>query len=218
MSTFIAFSQDAYFSIFAHYNMAIWPAQIIAYALGLLIVFAAVKPFNDSDKLIVALLALSWIWMGIVYNIMHFAVINWGAMVFGAFFVLQGLLLAWAGLLRGNLHFRFTPSLSGWIALLLIISAMLIYPLVSIGQGHSWPRLAMFGIAPPPTVIFTFAMLLLIKGRTPIHLTVLPLLWAIIGGWAAWHLKVNEDLGLLVVGALGTALIIGKNWSSTKYQ
>jgi hypothetical protein len=37
---------------------------------------------------------------------------------------------------------------------------MVVYPLLGIRFGHSYPRAPLFGVAPCPTTIFTFGLLL----------------------------------------------------------
>lgn len=66
----------------------------------------------------------------------------------------------------------------------------------------------MFGVAPCPTTIFTFGLLLLTRGPVPLRLLVIPLLWALVGASAALHLGVREDLGLVVTGLVATALLL----------
>ena len=69
----------------------------------------------------------------------------------------------------------------------------------------------MLGVAPAPTAIFTFGMLLMLEGRAPLHLAVIPFLWALAGGSAAvLLLGIPEDLSLLIAGVLGLALLIWK--------
>jgi len=53
-------------------------------------------------------------------------------------------------------------------------------------------------------------MLLLSEGRVPLHLAVIPVLWCLIGGTAAWLLNVPEDLALLLAGVSGMALVLWK--------
>ena len=59
----------------------------------------------------------------------------------------------------------------------------------------------MFGVAPAPTTIFTFGMLLMLEGGAPLYLAVIPLLWSLAGGSAAvFILRIPEDWPLLVAG------------------
>ncbi len=139
----LPFTTEVFFSLFEQYNLAIWPAQPIAYALALAALAMALRPFAGSGRLIGALLAGLWLWNGVAYHIMHFAQINFWAFGFGALFVLQGLLFAWTLALRGRLAFRFRADLFGWSGLGFAIFAMAIYPLIGWLAGHGWPRAPM---------------------------------------------------------------------------
>lgn len=207
----LPFSAEAFFALFESYNRAIWPAQIGAYLLGLAALGLAFRPAPWSGPAIAAILALAWAWNGIAYHHLHFAEINFLAPAFALFFVVQAVLFAWSGAVRGRLAFRFRPSVAGWSGLAAVVFAMAVYPLLGWLGGHGWPQAPMFGVAPCPTVIFTFGMLLLAEGRVPAWLLVIPLAWSLVGGSAAWLLQVPEDLSLPVAGILGTALILWRN-------
>ena len=69
----------------------------------------------------------------------------------------------------------------------------------------------MFGVAPCPTTIFTFGILLWATKSVPAYLLVIPLLWSIVGMSAAVNLRVPQDYGLVVAGVLGTVLILIQN-------
>jgi len=196
----LPFSREAFFAVFAHYNAAIWPAHIAAYALGGLLVLLALKPRPGNGRIVAAVLAIAWLWMGIVYHMLYFAPINWGAWVFGTFFIGQGLLLAWAGI-RGKLDVHFKRNLFGAVGLGFIAFSMILYPLIGLATDHGWPRGPMFGVAPCPTVIFTVGMLLITTPRAPVHLLIVPVLWSLIGGAAAWQLGILEDLALPIAGS-----------------
>ncbi|MGI9413315.1 MAG: DUF6064 family protein [Hyphomicrobiales bacterium] len=207
----LPFTPEVFFSLFAHYNGAIWPAQVIAYGLGVLVLGALFRPFPGGGRVVAAVLAGFWLWNGVVYHLDHFATINFTAYAFGLLFVLEALLIAWTGVLRGRLAFGFRPDAAGWTAVALIATAMVIYPLAAHLMGHGWPRAAMFGVAPCPTTIFTVGVLLLTRGRTPWHLMAIPVLWSLIGGTAPFLLGVFEDLSLLVAGLLGVVLAARRN-------
>ena len=208
---YIPFSRDVFLSLLEIYNAAIWPAQIAAYALGLLAVLLALKPYRGSGRVVALLLAAAWLWNGVAYHMLHFATINWAAWIFGFFFVAQGLLLLVTGLLRGRLAFRFAGDAAGWVGLAIIAFAMAAYPLIGVLDGQAWPRLAPFGVAPCPTTIFTFGMLLLAEPKVPMHLLALPALWSLIGGAAAWLIHIPQDLALPAAALLTVALTLRKN-------
>jgi hypothetical protein len=207
----LPFSQDAFFALFEQYNRAIWPAQIVAYVLALGALALAARPVPQSGRAIAAILALAWAWNGVVYHVLFFATINFWADIFGGFFVLQALLLVLTGVVRDKLAFRVGGDAFSWTGVALTVFALAIYPLIGWLLGHAWPRAPVFGVTPCPMTIFTMGMLLLIAGRTPLHLVAIPVLWSLIGGTAAWFLGVTEDLALPVAGLGGLALIFIKN-------
>ncbi|MDH3701575.1 MAG: DUF6064 family protein [Alphaproteobacteria bacterium] len=211
MSRMLPFTPEVFFSLFAQYNATIWPMQIVAYVLGLLAVFLTLRPRRDAGRLIAAILSGFWLWIGIVYHIMFFATINFAAPVFGVVFIVQGLLLAWTGVMKGQLEFRFRGDLSGWIGLGFAVFAMAAYPLLGLFAGHVWPRAPIFGVAPCPTTIFTLGLLLLSARRVPLSLLAIPVLWSLVGGSASWLLGVPEDIALPVAGIAGLGMAIWKN-------
>lgn len=211
MSRMLPFTPEVIFSTFEQYNAAIWPIQIVAYVLGLLAVFLILRPRQNVGRLIAAILAGFWLWIGIVYHLMFFATINFAATVFGIVFIVQGLLFAWTGVVNGRVEFRFSGDLSGWIGLGFAVFAMAVYPLLGLLAGHVWPRTPIFGVAPCPTTIFTLGLLLLTARRVPLSLLAIPVLWSLVGGSASWLLGVPEDIALPVAGITGLGLAIWKN-------
>ena len=207
----IPFTVEQFFAIFGNYNDAIWPSQIVAYILGIVVLVLAFRGDTLSSGIISGILALFWIWMGVFYHIVQFSVINPAAWIFGIFYILQGLLFFLFGTIWGRLAFRFMLKPLPIIGGCFILYAMVVYPLLGIGFGHSYPRAPMFGVAPCPTTIFTFGILLWATKAMPIYLLVIPLLWSIIGMSAAVNLRVPQDYGLVVAGLLGTALILNRD-------
>lgn len=204
----LPFTNEQFLEVFGSYNTAIWPAQVIAYALGIGATALAFRRRAYTDPLIAAALSAFWIWMGIAYHLTFFARINPAAYAFAVLFVLQGILLAYAGLLRKRLVFTFRRDPYGVSGALLILYALLIYPLLGSILGHTYPEAPVFGVAPCPAAIFTFGMLLWTKERVPPWLLVIPVLWSLIGFSAALTLGMFEDSGLLVAGVGGTLLLL----------
>lgn len=204
------FTADVFFSLFETYNDTIWPAQVVAYGLGLLAIFLALRPLAAGGRIGFAILSAFWLWNAIAYHLLHFFQINFSALWVAAAFALQGLLLAGYAIAGGR-TFRFRPDIFGYGGLLLCLVALAVYPLLGWMGGHGWPRAGMFGVAPTPTVIFTFGMLLMLEGRAPIYLAVIPLLWSLVGGGAAvFLLHIHEDWSLLLAGIIGFSLLVWK--------
>ncbi len=218
----LPFTAEVFFSVFEQYNRAIWPAQIIAYGLGLAAVLLTLRPVPGGDRFTGAILAAAWAWIGGVYYLMHLDTIDFAAPVFGALFVIQAFLLAWTGAVRGRLAFRarspkrcsvgdVRAEAFGWIGLGLMVYAMAPYPVIGWLAGHGWPSAPLFGVAPCPTTIFTIGLLLLTEGRTPLHLVVIPVLVSLYCGMAAWLLNLPEDLALPLAGVGGLGLMLWRN-------
>lgn len=211
MIRMLAFTPEVFLSLFEQYNAAIWPAQVFAYVLGLLAVFLTLRPSRGTGRLIAAILAGFWLWIGVAYHLMFFSAINFAAPVFGIVFVVQGLLFAWIGVVRGRLDFRFRGDPPGWIGLGFALFAIMVYPLLNLLAGHVWPRVPIFGVTPCPTTIFTIGLLLLTARRVPLSLMAIPALWSLIDGATSWLLEIPEDTTLPVAGIAGLGVAIWKN-------
>src|SRR4030042_2091893 len=207
----IPFTVEQFFDIFGTYNTAIWPAQVVAYMFGIIALWLALRENKLSSRIISGILSLLWIWMGVFYHIGYFSVINPAARIFGLFYVLQGVLFLLIGTILGRLSLRFNYKPLPILGVCFILYAMVIYPLLGLAFGHSYPRVPLFGVAPCPTTIFTFGILLWATKSVPGYLLVIPFLWSVIGMSAALNLRVPQDYGLVVAGVLGTALILIQN-------
>lgn len=196
----LPFTRDEFIAIFVAYNGAIWPAQIVAYGVGIGLVAAILRPTAHSGRLVAAGLALMWAWTGIVYHGLFFARINQAALGFGALFVMQGMLLAYFGIVRGRLRFAAQGGAAAWIGWVLIGYAAALYPLVGLGTGHRMAELPQFGITPCPVTLFTLGLLLLTNAPVPRWLLAMPLAWSLIGGSAAFLLGIPQDGPLLFSG------------------
>ncbi|HSD56665.1 MAG TPA: DUF6064 family protein [Methanotrichaceae archaeon] len=207
----LPFTVEQFFNIFQAYNTAIWPAQIIAYLIGIGAVALAFRENKLSGRIISGILALFWIWMGVFYHMAYFSAINSAAMIFGALFVIEGLLFIVVGSIWGRLSFRFDLKPVPIVGAIFILYAMVVYPLAGLALGHWYPRAPMFGVAPCPTTIFTFGLLLWAKKLVSAYILVIPLIWSIIGTMAAVGLQVPQDYGLGIAGIVGTILVIMRN-------
>lgn len=203
----LPFSREQFISVFADYNQAVWPAQIVAYALGAVAVAALIRRWNGADRLVGSVLAVMWVWTGVAYHGLYFSAINKPALLFGAMFVLQGALLAHAAVARGAVMFSSPAGVSAWLGWALVLYAAVVYPLVGWWAGHGYPAMPMFGITPCPVTLFTFGMLLLTTGPVPRRLLAVPFLWSLVGGSAAILLDVPQDWPLLLSGVIAAPVI-----------
>ena len=211
----IPFTSAQFLDIFRAYNQAIAPFQLVAYLLGLWVVWFLLRPSPPGNRVIGSVLAVYWVGMGAGYHLLWFSAINPAAVLFGIAFILQGLLFLYAGLLKNRLRFAGPKPASDLIGWIFILYAMLGYPLLNLLTGHHYPAMPVFGVAPCPTTIFTFGVLLLVRSRVPLYLIVIPFLWALIGVSAAIQLGIWEDLGLVIAGVTGAMLVIHFNRQKT---
>ncbi len=208
----IPFSVQQFLDVFAQYNAAIWPAQIPLYLLGIAVVIVAATRLAWSGRLVFGSLALYWIWMGALYHIGFFREINPVATIFGALFILQGALFILAAA-RGSARFGPPQGWSGILGTVFIAYALVGYPILGALTGHAYPRAPLFGVAPCPTTIFTFGILLWARDRVGIYMLIIPFLWSLVGFTAALKLGIREDVGLLVAGLVGTGFLLARRFS-----
>jgi len=202
------FSAAAFFDLFARYNEAIWPLQIIACLAGLLVLVLLFRPSRLSTIIITSVLAAMWAVNGIGYHWTFFAGINPVAPVFAALFVGQAILLLAAPWLFSGLAFAVRRDAQSLAGLAMIFFAAVIYPLWGAWAGHGYPATPLLGVAPCPTTIFTVGVLLLGSWRSVRWLLIIPAIWSLIGGSAAILLQVPQDAGLLATLTILLALAI----------
>lgn len=200
----LPFSQEQFFDMFARYNGAVWPVQLVAYLIVPLLLANVFWPRLKLAEWVVFALAALWAFTGIGYHMLFFARINPAAYGFGVLFVLQ------AGLLiRGRGHLtplRGAGALARTGGRAMIAYAAVVYPVLNAALGHEWPAAPAFGITPCPLVITTFGVCLLSGRRVPWWLFVMPLLWSVIGGSAAVLLSVPADFALPVSAVVALLL------------
>ncbi|HEY3252227.1 MAG TPA: DUF6064 family protein [Ignavibacteria bacterium] len=199
------FGKEEFLQVFANYNTSVRPVQIIILQLALLVIYFAVKKNKVSDKFISISLAFLWLWMGIVYHIIYFSTINKAAYLFGALYIVQAMLFLYYGVMKTSLSFNFRKDISGIAGTVLIVYAIIIYPLIGYLSGHVYPKAPTFGL-PCPTTIFTFGILLWTANRVPFLVFIIPLLWSVIGFSAVLYFGMYEDIGLVVSGIISVIL------------
>ncbi len=205
------FTIAQFFAVFADYNTAIWPLQIVAYGLGGLAVIALWLKGPLAKQVIYSVLAIMWALNGVGYHFLFFAEINPAANTFAAFFLLQSILFATSVVIPNDLRFEIRPTFRSFAALLIIVYALLFYEILGHWADHGLMLGPLFGVAPCPTTIFTIGMLLLARGMWVVWLSIIPILWSLIGLAAAFQLGVPEDLALPIAGAM-LLVMVAMDW------
>jgi len=203
----IPFTTEQFFAVFAQYNLAVWPMQVVLNLAALGAVVLLLRPRPWTSRVIAGILSIFWLWMAVVYHFIFFTAINPAAWLFGILFLAGGLWFVWTGVIRDQIPFRFQGGIRSWAGGLLIVFALIVYPLLGQVFGHRYPAVPTFGL-PCPTTIFTIGLLLFAAAPRPRSVFAGPLIWAAVGSFAAFQLGVFQDLGLLVAGLVGLAAAI----------
>ena len=196
----LPFTTEEFFAVFARYNTAIWPAQILAASLGLAAVLLLLRSGPTVSQVISAILATFWLFTGVGYHWLFFAPINPMAHGFALLFLAQSVLLLVHGVARQAITYQSTAGWQGGVGWMLIVYGLVLYPLIGLAGAHPYPQTPLFGVAPCPTIIFALGVLLMSNAAWPLF--VIPLMWSAIGGSAAVLLAVPQDYGLILAGFL----------------
>jgi hypothetical protein len=197
----VPYGAAEFFEVFRAYHASFPLAPLVWTALAATSLLLIYRNVAGSSRLASAILAGLWMWAGIAYHILHFAEINPIARVFGVLFVMQGLFIAGLGVLNPRLAFTPSTSIAGLTGTVLIVYALLLYPLIGLLSGHGYPGGPTLGV-PCPTTIFTFGLFLWSMGSLPRHLLVIPVLWAFLAAPAALSWGVIEDIMMPVAALL----------------
>ncbi len=204
------FTLEQFLEVFKNYNEAVFPIQLIFYFISAIVIYLTFKPIPLSGKIISGILSFLWLWMGIAYHIIFFTTINKAAYLFGGLFIIQGILFFILGVFQNKFLFQFQKNKYGITGIILIVFALIIYPVLGYFLGHIYPSSPSFGL-PCPTTIFTFGVLLLNIKKCPITILIIPFVWSVIGFMAAFQFGILEDTGLILTSLITLSLLIYRN-------
>jgi hypothetical protein len=203
----LPFTPEQFFAVFARYNDAIWPMQVVLNAAALVCIGLLLRPGVLASRTSCLLLSLLWAWMAIAYHFTFFSSINPAAWAFGAVFLLGSVAFAWFGAMKTYVSLRPAHGARAIVGATLIVYALVLYPMIGYSIGHRFPNTPTFGL-PCPTTIFTLGLLLFSVQPIARRVFIVPLLWAAVGSLAAFQLGVVEDLGLLGAGIVTIAVMV----------
>lgn len=194
----LPFSHEAFLDLFGAYNVSLWPAAALLWLATAWVLMAWLRTGRVSGRTLFALLAVHWAWSGAVYHWGFFRRINPAAVLFAAMFLLQAGVLAWLAFTSRGTVGPYSGR-RGVVGIGLVVYGLL-YPLVGFGFGLEYPRMPVFAV-PCPTVLVTAGWLVAATG-VPRATNLVPIIWAIIGGSAAFTLGIRADLALLLAGTV----------------
>ena len=192
LTSFLLFSPRTYYRTIELYNVAIWPAQLVGVAIGVAIVVLLARGRGGRDRIVAALLAVCWLWVGWAFHYQRYAQINWAAVWFAAAFALQALLLVALGVVGGRIVFEPAGGRVYWIATTLVAALVVGYPLLAPATGRAWTTAEVFGAFPDPTALATVATLALARGRVRRLLLIVPLVWCFVTAATLRAMKAPE--------------------------
>jgi len=203
----LPFTHEQFYGVFREYNQALWPAPLLLTGLAVAAIVFVLRPHRWSGIAISSVLAMLWIWLALAYHLAFFTEINPLAYVFSAMSLLGGLAFLWHGVVRRRLRFAWVGGGRAFAGALLIVFALVVYPLWSWLAGYAYPSMPTFGL-PCPTTIFTIGILAFMTPGYPRSPLLMPVLWCVVGTQAAIFLGVPQDMGLIIAGAVGVVLMI----------
>jgi len=209
---FLLFSPRTYFRLFELYNAAIWPAQIAALGLGIVILLLLRHSTVSRGRWVSATLAVFWLWVGIAFHMKRYATINWTAVYFGWGFALEAGLWIGFGVL-GRLTWLRPPDLARRSGVGILLFALAVEPLVDL-LGRGWRGTPILGVAPDPTAVATLGILLATTGRGRGVLSVIPAIWCAISFATLLAMKAPEAWMMAGIGVLAAGAAIASRRSS----
>jgi hypothetical protein len=212
LSDFLLFSPRTYYRLFELYNVAVWPLQAVAAAVGVAILALWLGDGPWRARGAAALLAVCWSWVAWAYLWERYDTINWAASYFAFGFAAQALLLIGIGVVGDRLRLAPPPNSTGIAGLAIFLFALAGYPLIGPLLGRSWLEAEVFGLMPDPTVAATLG-LLSAAWRAHWELLVIPALWSAISGATLWAMQSPEAPLMPAVAAFALVLAGWKSWS-----
>ena len=193
----LPFTKEQFFDLFVAYNEALWPAVVALWIASMVVVALRLSARHQHDRWVSALLVWHWAWSALAYHAAFFTRINPAAWLFAAVFLGQAVLVFRVGVVQRRLSFA--PWGSAWAPLAWgLIVYSLAYPAINAFDHRSLVRIPTFGL-PCPTTIFAAGVLMLATPRCW-SLSVVPVIWAAIGGSATFLLGVYADVALPIAG------------------
>lgn len=204
----IPFTIEQFWGVFISYNINVFPIQLIWLGLGLSALLPLFITWRGKSIYAGCILGLLWLWIGVCYHILFFAAICAPAFVFGALFVVEGLLILLL-VCRRELCFSDDFNITKLLGCFFMLYGLLIYPIISYALAGELTRVISIGL-PCPSTIFSFGLLMLADKKMPGFLLIIPSLWALVGVSAALNLGIYQDL-MMPVAAICANFIYWRN-------
>jgi hypothetical protein len=183
----LIYSPRIYWRRVESYTRDVWPAHVIPVAAGLAMLWPAALGRPRGARIVAAVLALAWVWVGWAFHWQRYATINWAASYLAVAFWLQAVLLVAFGVFRTRDDEPAPGLRRRRIGLLLALCGLLVYSLAGLPAGRPWMQAEVFGIMPEPTALATAGLLIASRQSFVKLLSIVPVL-SLAVGWATLSL------------------------------
>lgn len=188
LSDFLMFEPRTYYRLFERINGELWPAPILALALGAALLLLAWR--GRAPRAALLLLVPAWLMVAVAFHWQRYAPINFLAPWYAWASVLEGALLLAAATGRVKWLSPGTDRSPDRLGSVLLVFAVLLQPLLGPLLGRSWQGVELFGLAPDPTALATLGVALALRARWA--LVVIPVLLALASGATLWAMDAPD--------------------------
>lgn len=172
-SDFLLFSARTWYRQVALHNADVWPVQVGAIAIGMLLLALVACGKDPRGRLLATGLAAAWSVVGYAFHLQRHAQINWAAPWFAYACFAQAVVLVVAAFLGSGLALRRPVRAGDRIAFAVAALAIVAYPAIALVAGRGVAAAEAFGTMPDPTAIASVALLSLSQaGRRHVVLTI----------------------------------------------
>ena len=204
-SDFVMFSARAYYGLFALLNRHLWPLQPVALAWGIAIAVMALRGSPGMPRFATLMLAAAWCGVAWLYFVREYSTIHTYGRWFAGAFLLEAMLLA---LTAARAETPAPARSSVLLAAGLLALAIVVQPLVAPILGRPLVQAEVFGLAPDPTVVATFGVMLAL--RAPWWVWPVPVLWVAYDAMTLHVLRAPEWIALPAIAAF--SIVAALRW------
>ncbi|MDX2121913.1 MAG: DUF6064 family protein [Gemmatimonadota bacterium] len=206
LSDFLMFEPRTYYRLFERINGGLWPAPLLALALGVALLVLAGR--GRAPRATLILLVPAWLAVAVAFHWQRYAPINFLAPWYAWASGLEGALLLAAASGRVRWLFPGAGLPPDRVGVGLLTFAVLLQPLIGPLLDRSWQGVELFGLAPDPTALATLGVVLALRARWA--LLVIPVLLALASGATLWAMEAPDAWVTPVVAVLGVVRCSGK--------
>lgn len=204
-------SQDLFYKRMLEYNTDVFPVMILCYICAVFVIGIIGTKSHMKNRISGFFLSFLFIFNGLIEFIFYYGSVSSQYYVWGSLWIIQGIAFFVHSGIKDSFSLEYKKDYKTIIAIILIFSALIIYPVIGFLTGHGYPTGPIFGVAPCPVTIFTFALLIINRQLFPIFLLVIPFLWSLTGIYAIFFFHVYQDGIEVIAGILGLFFILHEN-------